>query len=309
MTRDVRVALLVGLIFIVLFGLVLGDHSVKLSRTSKPALPTATTWRMAAGPEVRSVAFQRTEMADEPPVLSPEPAPQRRGPADVAVPPRSSSASADRPEPPPGHGAAVARRGPDSGRAGPSHVRTPGSARQMSPPPGREASGEPAPTPVPQPFGRYRVKRGDSLIRIARKVWGQRHADKYMLIYQANRSRLRDPQTLAVGQELMIPPLPGAGSSARARRAMRRPPASAGTGRRHYREVTLGALERSLRRYRVYAVRPGDTLTGIARCEMGDGSRRAVRALYRANRDRIGNPDDLPVGLKLRIPRWRGGGG
>ena len=35
---------------------------------------------------------------------------------------------------------------------------------------------------------------------------------------------------------------------------------------------------------------------------MGDGGPRAVQKLYQANRDRIRDPDHLPVGLKLRIP-------
>jgi len=132
-----------------------------------------------------------------------------------------------------------------------------------------------------------------------------------MLIYRANRSRLRNPQTLAVGQELVIPPLTGSADLALGSASARPAPSArpAGPARRHYREVTLGALSECLRGYRVYTVRPGDTLTGIARREMGDGSRRAVRALHQANRDRIGDPDNLTIGMKLRVPDWRGGGG
>ena len=55
-------------------------------------------------------------------------------------------------------------------------------------------------------------------------------------------------------------------------------------------------------RMRTYVVRRGDNLTRIARREMGDGGRGAVKRLYEANRDRIKNPNCLSVGQELRIP-------
>jgi len=73
----------------------------------------------------------------------------------------------------------------------------------------------------------------------------------------------------------------------------------------HYSEVTLKDLSERFgpaRRERVYVVRRGDCLTNIARSQMGDAGPPAVRRLYQANRDRIDDPDRLPVGLKLRIP-------
>lgn len=51
-----------------------------------------------------------------------------------------------------------------------------------------------------------------------------------------------------------------------------------------------------------YVVKPGDNLTNIARRTLGDESRAAVRKILDANRDRIGDPDVLPVGLELVIP-------
>ncbi|MBI5723052.1 MAG: LysM peptidoglycan-binding domain-containing protein [Planctomycetes bacterium] len=53
---------------------------------------------------------------------------------------------------------------------------------------------------------------------------------------------------------------------------------------------------------RVYVVRKGDSLTKIARQELKDASNAAVRKLLDANRDRIRNPDNLPVGLEIEIP-------
>ena len=69
--------------------------------------------------------------------------------------------------------------------------------------------------------------------------------------------------------------------------------------------MTLEALQQELsppRMARTYEVQPGDCLTGIARRVMGDDSRRAVQRLFEINRDRIHDPDSVPVGLVLRIP-------
>jgi len=49
-----------------------------------------------------------------------------------------------------------------------------------------------------------------------------------------------------------------------------------------------------------YEVVPGDTLSGIANRFMG--SHRHFLKLYEANRDVLASPDDLRVGMKLKIP-------
>ncbi|KKK97453.1 hypothetical protein LCGC14_2652620, partial [marine sediment metagenome] len=141
----------------------------------------------------------------------------------------------------------------------------------------------------------YVVQPGDSLIGIARKAWGRKHQGRYRLIYQANRSKLPDESRLSPGQKLIIPALPVAPAPTRPANPAVRPPA-------RYTEVALEALSERLSAERWYTVRPGDSLTGIARRQMRDGSNGAVRRLYQANRDRIVSPDRLRVGLKLRIP-------
>jgi nucleoid-associated protein YgaU len=150
--------------------------------------------------------------------------------------------------------------------------------------------------PAPRaPVEVYTVQRGDTLIRIARKLWGRRHEGKYRLIFQANRDKLRNVSTLAPGQVLVIPPLeqaPRAGRSVTPVRPVRP----------HYEVTTLEALGSRLKALRLYTVRPGDSLTSIARRQMGDGSSRAVQRLHHANRSLIRDPDELPVGLTLRIP-------
>ena len=50
----------------------------------------------------------------------------------------------------------------------------------------------------------------------------------------------------------------------------------------------------------VHRIRDGDTLSGLARRYLG--SRDRYREIYDANRDRLKNPDLLPIGVEIRIP-------
>lgn len=68
----------------------------------------------------------------------------------------------------------------------------------------------PAPAPAPRPappqtasLEMYVVKPGDSLSRIASRVYGD--ASKWNVIFEANRTTLPKPESVRVGQELVIP--------------------------------------------------------------------------------------------------------
>jgi nucleoid-associated protein YgaU len=64
-------------------------------------------------------------------------------------------------------------------------------------------------TSLPQPAASgssrqtYTVRAGDSLSKIAKEFYG--NAGDYMRIFDANKDRLKDPNTIQVGQELVIP--------------------------------------------------------------------------------------------------------
>ncbi len=51
----------------------------------------------------------------------------------------------------------------------------------------------------------YTVKSGDSLSKIAKNVYG--NANMYMVIFEANKPMLKDPNKIYPGQMLRIPPL------------------------------------------------------------------------------------------------------
>ena len=62
---------------------------------------------------------------------------------------------------------------------------------------------EPAPAPAPAAEGDYVVKSGDCLWSIAQKAYGT--GRQWQVIYNANKATIKDPNSLNVGQVLVIP--------------------------------------------------------------------------------------------------------
>lgn len=56
----------------------------------------------------------------------------------------------------------------------------------------------------PQGGQTYTVKAGDTLSKISKQYYGD--ANEYMRIFYANRDKLRDPDKIQVGQQLIVPP-------------------------------------------------------------------------------------------------------
>ncbi len=161
------------------------------------------------------------------------------------------------------------------------------------------------------------VEAGDNLTRIALKYYGPGKDREYKRIYEANRGAMRGESDLSIGQELIIPPLPApASASAPVDVTSGRPagvPADrAGHGR--YVSATMDDLSGTLssmgRRTvpaaapagRSYVVQRGDRLKTIARRMMNDDSPAAVRRLYEANRGVLESPDRLRIGVQLKLP-------
>jgi nucleoid-associated protein YgaU len=292
MTRETRIGLLVGVGFIITFGLVLTE----LTGTGKPMPPTVS---------VLDSTLALTPAEDiSPVVVHPQEVPPALG---VPLQPSPSPATA------------MMAAGQDAPAPLPSHasVQTPEilAVASLAPAP---APAAPAPPAAAPPAARtYTVRPGDSLIKIARKVYGPGRDEDYRRIYEANRDKLTSPSLLAVGQVLVIPaaqeaapalaaaPVPAARSAA--------PPRPATAGRGGVREVGLDELADALgagaaRAPRpaggrtVYVVQRGDTLTKIARQTLRDDSPAAVRSIYEANASTLSDPDVLPVGATLVIP-------
>lgn len=67
-------------------------------------------------------------------------------------------------------------------------------------------SDAPAPAPKPQNTPTLRIHKvvaGDTLSKIAKKYYGK--AGDYMKIFEANKDKLKDPDKIFPGQELVIP--------------------------------------------------------------------------------------------------------
>ena len=126
----------------------------------------------------------------------------------------------------------------------------------------------------PAPAGErvYVVRPGDSLQAIASRTLGD--ANRWGRIAELNPGV--DPLRLQVGDRLR---LPGGADTASAGVQPARDPAAAGS---------------------VHTVRAGDSLSVIALRYYGDSTR--WRAIYEANRAVMDSPDDLGIGVRLRIP-------
>ncbi|WP_407910181.1 LysM peptidoglycan-binding domain-containing protein [Lysobacter claricitrinus] len=89
--------------------------------------------------------------------------------------------------------------------------------RVVPPAPALQASNaQPAQTPATSPAAvaptptatqrTYTVQQGDSLSKIAKHVYGD--AERWHLIFDANRERISDPDRIYPGQVLMLPDPP-----------------------------------------------------------------------------------------------------
>lgn len=313
MTRETRIGLLVGLLFIVMFGLVLGELTGTPSRAPAPAADEEDITAYAHSgiieeygwPSGRDAGGSRSSEAS---VQTDRPG--RRGSANEGV----VISHLTRPGPAERSGAVIeteVHRNPialaASGRTDDSSPPPPDSDRRSARPP-------------TQRVRTYKVQPNDSLIRIARKVYGRDKERSYRLIFEANRTILPDESTLMIGQELVIPPLPQVAAAAGRQTPVEdaRPggpsfgPAAGEpepAGGRRYVEMDVEELNRRFSSgtgrstpRRLYVVKRGDCLTKIAREVLHDDSPAAVRRLFNANRDRLHNPHRLPVGVELQIP-------
>ncbi len=270
MTTETRIGLLVGLMFIIAFGLVLGELSEPSKKSDDLKTdkgPSQVAMREVAG-EVPEYRFRTEEQSEH----------------------AQSLAATDEP---PHETIEVSLQDTPSGEG----FCESEMIREESP--GVQTASVAPPAAGGQP---YVVAEGDSLIKIARKVYGRENEKHYKRIFEANREVLNGKYDVYVGQTLLIPPL---SEQSEAPAIAQRPDAAPARG---YREMTLDEAAQEFgqasqrQEIRMYVVRQNDNLTKIARAELNDDSTEAVRRLFEANRDVLDNPNDLKVGMKLRIP-------
>lgn len=131
----------------------------------------------------------------------------------------------------------------------------------------------------------YRVRPGDDLWSVAEQLLGQ--GSRWRLLADANPALLANPTVdLTPGVRLVVPELPDepdvAAPETGARRALARP-----EQRRAASPLTV-------------VVKRGDTLSGLAEEHLGAAAK--WPRIFRANKDRIKDPDAIDVGWQLVIP-------
>lgn len=300
MTRETRVAMLVGLLFIVMFGLVLAEltgqdstqPAIKASEklTARHYAPILDRSVVENDPYViaherRLDAAQRLAVADEDSLVEIVPIPP--GEYEVATISEDSVMRFD--------------VSPSSSDAHlPPVIPMPQVEQVSRAPAGQRRSQTIAGQKV------YKVEPGDTLIAIARKHYGRGNEMEYTRILQANSAAVKDERSLRVGQELVIPPFESACAPAVA--SARQPRSDGvevldldGLARRFSAGDAATAGTRAPRR-RVHVVRKGDNLSKIAREVYNDNSHASVMKIYNANKGKLSSPDRLMVGMELEIP-------
>ena len=262
---EVRVGLLLGLAFIIAFGMILSELRDPVTQPeAENDTAVNTSYYKSTQPSLERETYRIEENID------PVPVPSRETP--IAL--RGVRVDMTRFEP-----------------ATITHDEDKTPARLEPPHPARQ---EPS-------TKTYRVVDEDTLYRIAEKTYGTGKGLMWRKIYEANRDKLSDPSAIKPGQILVIPslgqPAPATASDVSQREALD-----------HIRSYVTGyssadsETPRNTTRQKVHVVKSGDNLTRIARRYFNDTSSGSVNKIFEANRDQLNDPNDVAIGMKLRIP-------
>jgi nucleoid-associated protein YgaU len=135
----------------------------------------------------------------------------------------------------------------------------------------------------------HTVQKDETLWSIAQRHYGDGALHARLAAY--NRSRLPDPSALRVGLTLLIPAKEELTRSSDATLAERGARADASAP---------AESEPAAPTHREYVVQKGDTLGEISMETLGTSKR--WREIYELNTDRIDDPDNVLAGTRLRIP-------
>lgn len=198
MTRETRIGLIVGLAFIVLFGVVLAELGTS-DQAPEPKPDRMSRGFYAKAPVVRP-APPRAQREDLP--LTARRAPESRRPVTAR-----GARETQRRQPP----APVARGGAQSPpRRTPRRTVTPAPTRSAGEGDRREMTAEEFATAHrvgerTDHLRMYVTRRGDNLTAIARKFYRTPSRKAVMKIFNANRDVLQSPDSLGVGVKIVIP--------------------------------------------------------------------------------------------------------
>jgi nucleoid-associated protein YgaU len=146
----------------------------------------------------------------------------------------------------------------------------------------------------------YIVTEGDSLAFIAKKFYGEQEGNKeknITRIFEANRKLLKAPDEIYIGQELIIPPLTITKEKSETKNTFPDGMFEKVTsiGQRQHPTKT-----NETKQSKVYIVQEGDSLWKIAAEQLGNGNR--FPEISKLNSDILEDEDTLIVGMRLKLP-------
>ncbi|MEJ5258983.1 MAG: LysM peptidoglycan-binding domain-containing protein [Anaerohalosphaeraceae bacterium] len=272
MTSDGKIGLLISFLFIVIIAFLINGPG-GFFKADKPVIETAVQV-----PSSRSVLIEQAveQAARE---LEPAPLRQTQPPADIRLIEPTPATPATAPAAP-----------------------APAVQTQPAAPAAPSASAAPTPatTPTPPAGQIHTVQKGDTLASIAVRYYGKETGNTRAAIqklYEANRNLLTSPDSIRIGDKLVIPPLEKAAAGS----AQASPSRPERVLLDKYKNVLEPAVsDRNKPRTVEYVVQPGDRLWDIAQKYLGDGKR--YQEIVQLNQAQIPNPDNLQAGTRLKIP-------
>lgn len=292
MTREHKIALIIGFALVLVVGILISDH---MSAAGRARVETDLA------PEVRSDAppMEALPSGD----ASSEPEPIR----SIAARPRSDSSSSE--NGPIGRALPGADQSSPSGEASgdgdsgnAKKKEEAGSTRSrltwlreqwengVRPPPAAEMTSEDPSDREKQNAGRadsqvrlHPVRKGETLWRIAKGYYGDGSLAEHLAEF--NEDRAPNPDALRAGVTLRIPPKS----------------VLLGEGRPALRSLRAASeSDEKPRAAREYTIEKGDTLGEIAQRFLGTVDR--VDEIIELNKDVIDDPDHVPAGVTIKLP-------
>lgn len=141
---------------------------------------------------------------------------------------------------------------------------------------------------------RYVVRSGDTLSKIALEGYGTKSPAVVEAIFKANQGVLESPDELKVGDELILPPVPGFDDPSLRQDRGPRPSAEPDASEQSNKE------DPPEQRFRWYQVRKKDRYASIAREQLGDEQR--WREIYELNKDKFPDANVIRPGVRIKLP-------
>ncbi|MCG3132346.1 MAG: hypothetical protein FLDDKLPJ_03184 [Phycisphaerae bacterium] len=172
---------------------------------------------------------------------------------------------------------------------------------------GVKPAGSPTPRPEKASAKSHAVAKGETLTQIARAQYGSRWKAGLDAMLKANPDKIRDANQITAGVTLVVPALSAAGPSGKAADAGS-PSAKSSLGSGEKGAAGQGgrpSLASAKGTVRQHEVRNGETLYSIARTVLGDASR--WKEIHEMNKDVLRDPAQVRAGMTLRLPERTSG--